>query len=205
MGSSEKKKMPLDSTQRPLKIPQKFTIYPERNDVFDVFERMMSSLIISKPADPLKYMIDWLQNDTERKIKASIVGPAGAGKRMLANHIAEQTGAIRIGQMEVVSDPYDEDIQQLRSMITNNEEIPVDMWTQPIIKRLSKPDCTRRGWVLEGFPKTRSQAIKFQEIGLTADYVILLDAPNTVLTARTRQASRSRNKRMLSPSFQLDR
>ena len=28
-GSSEKKKMPLDSTQRPLKIPQKFTIYPE--------------------------------------------------------------------------------------------------------------------------------------------------------------------------------
>ena len=68
-------------------------------------------------------------------------------------------------------------------MITNNEEIPVDMWTQlrayrlsiffkrkkkyfnskksrfqPIIKRLSKPDCTRRGWVLEGFPKTRSQA-----------------------------------------------
>ena len=28
-------------------------------------------------------MIDWLQNDTERKIKASIVGPAGAGKRML--------------------------------------------------------------------------------------------------------------------------
>merc|ERR1712131_3441 len=184
MGSSEKKKMPLDSTQRPLKIPQKFTIYPERNDVFDVFERMMSSLIISKPADPIKYMIDWLQNDTERKIKASIVGPAGAGKRMLANHIAEQTGAIRIGQMEVVSDPYDEDIQQLRCMITNNEEIPVDMWTQPIIKRLSKPDCTRRGWVLEGFPKTRSQAIKFQEIGLTADYVILLDAPNTVLTAR---------------------
>lgn len=47
-----------------------------------------------------------------------------------ANHIAEQTGAIRIGQLEVVSDPYDEDIQQLRSMITNNEEIPVDMWTQ---------------------------------------------------------------------------
>ena len=49
-----KAKMPLDSTQRPLKIPQRFTIYPERNDVFDVFERMMSSLIISKPADPLK-------------------------------------------------------------------------------------------------------------------------------------------------------
>ena len=30
------------------------SFYSKRNDVFDVFERMMSSLIISKPADPLK-------------------------------------------------------------------------------------------------------------------------------------------------------
>ena len=37
---------------------------------------------------------------------------------------------------------------------------------------------------LISYKKRPLTAIKFQEIGLTADYVILLDAPNTVLTAR---------------------
>jgi len=132
----------------------------------------------------MKYLIEWLQNDNSRKIRAAIIGPAGSGKRMLANHVSDRTGAIRIDKRDIVSDPYDEDIQVLRQMITNKEDIPPDMWTEPIIKRLNRPDCARRGWVLEGFPQTRAQAIKFQEIGLTPDYLILLDAPNTVLTAR---------------------
>ena len=159
--------MPLDSTQRPLKIPPKFAIYPERNDIFDLFERMLSALIITRPEDPMKHLIEWLQNDNSRKIRAAIVGPAGSGKRMLANHVADRTGAIRIDKREIVSDPYDENIQILRTMITNKEDIPPDMWTEPIIKRLNRPDCVRRGWVIEGFPQTRAQAIKFQEIGLT--------------------------------------
>ena len=159
--------MPLDSTERPLKIPPRFAVYPERNDIFDLFERMLSSLIIKKPEDPLKFLIDWLQNDTSRKIKAAIVGPAGSGKRMLANHVAHCTGAIRIGRREIISDPYDDEVAKLREMTTKDEHIPADDWTQPIIKRLSKPDCVRRGWVLEGFPQTRAQAIRLQEIGLT--------------------------------------
>ena len=94
--------MPLDSTQRPLKIPPKFAIYLEKNDIFDLFERMMSSLVINKPGDPMKFLISWLQNDNSRQIRASIVGPAGSGKRMLANHVADLTGAVRIDKRKGV-------------------------------------------------------------------------------------------------------
>ena len=30
---------------------------------------------------------------------------------MLANHVSDRTGAIRIDKRDIVSDPYDEDIQ----------------------------------------------------------------------------------------------
>jgi len=59
----------------------------------------------------MKYLIEWLQNDNSRKIRAAIIGPAGSGKRMLANHVSDRTGAIRIDKRDIVSDPYDEDIQ----------------------------------------------------------------------------------------------
>ena len=45
-------------------------------------------------------------------------------------------------------------------------------------------DCKRRGWILEGFPKTRLQAIELKRVGLSPDYLIVLDAPNSVLLGK---------------------
>ena len=45
-------------------------------------------------------------------------------------------------------------------------------------------DCKRKGWILEGFPKTRLQAIELKRVGLSPDYLIVLDAPNSVLLGK---------------------
>ena len=75
--------MPIDSTQRPLKIPPTYQVYAEQNDVFDLFQRMTESLVVDLPDDPLTYLVEWLKIDNMRKIHAAIIGPPGSGKRML--------------------------------------------------------------------------------------------------------------------------
>ncbi|XP_077707343.1 adenylate kinase 8 isoform X3 [Canis aureus] len=53
-----------------------------------------------------------------------------------------------------------------------------------IQERLREEDCIRRGWILDGIPATREQALMIQTIGITPRHVIALSAPDTVLIER---------------------
>lgn len=41
--------------------------------------------------------------------------------------------------------------------------------------RLSQPDSVEKGWLLDGFPRSSSQAIALQEFGFKPDIFILLE------------------------------
>ncbi|XP_034398456.1 adenylate kinase 8 isoform X5 [Cyclopterus lumpus] len=43
---------------------------------------------------------------------------------------------------------------------------------------------TEQGWVLEGFPQTRLQALSLQQAGVLPEHVVLLEAPDDVLSQR---------------------
>ena len=47
--------------------------------------------------------------------------------------------------------------------------------------RLSEDDCKSKGWLLDGFPRTGAQADALVEIGVSPDYVLLLDVPDEEL------------------------
>ncbi|XP_053427742.1 adenylate kinase 8 isoform X4 [Nycticebus coucang] len=50
--------------------------------------------------------------------------------------------------------------------------------------RLAEEDCIRRGWILDGIPETREQALIIQSRGIIPRHVILLSALDTVLMER---------------------
>ena len=56
---------------------------------------------------------------------------------------------------------------------------------QLIQKRVGMADCTSRGWVLEGFPQTRSQAILMAKKSLLPSNVIIVDIPIEEVYKRT--------------------
>ena len=56
---------------------------------------------------------------------------------------------------------------------------------QLIQKRVEMADCASRGWVLEGFPQTRAQAIIMAKKSLLPANVIMLNIPITEVYKRT--------------------
>ncbi|XP_052581125.1 adenylate kinase 8 isoform X2 [Peromyscus californicus insignis] len=64
------------------------------------------------------------------------------------------------------------------------KRIPNSLLVGLVQERLSEDDCLRRGWILDGIPERREQALMIQTVGLAPKHVIVLSAPDTVLIER---------------------
>eukprot|EP00057_Strongylocentrotus_purpuratus_P020625 XP_011675099.1 PREDICTED: LOW QUALITY PROTEIN: adenylate kinase 8-like [Strongylocentrotus purpuratus] len=76
-----------------------------------------------------------------------------------------------------------------RSCQSSGEPIPTELWVELIRNPVKLFDCIRKGWVLDGFPDTREQALALQEIGINPKHCLFWEAPDTVLM-ETRRARR---------------
>ncbi|XP_072286576.1 adenylate kinase 8 isoform X2 [Pyxicephalus adspersus] len=73
---------------------------------------------------------------------------------------------------------------KLARHMTETHEIPDALWVRIIQERLSKVDCVKQGWVLEGFPRTREQGLLLQMSGSSPYHAVVLEAPDIVLIER---------------------
>ena len=62
--------------------------------------------------------------------------------------------------------------------------VPDELITDVVVERLQQPDCQSKGWLLDGFPRTKGQADAIARMGIEADAFILLDVPQEVLVER---------------------
>ena len=71
-----------------------------------------------------------------------------------------------------------------KEYMDSGQLVPDDLIINVVVERLKQPDCQRQGWLLDGFPRTRTQADALKEFGIEADAFILLDVPQEVLVER---------------------
>lgn len=50
----------MDALKRPLRIPPEFSRYAEEKKLFELYERMVSELLVARPEDPLTYLHEYL-------------------------------------------------------------------------------------------------------------------------------------------------
>ncbi|XP_053337255.1 adenylate kinase 8 isoform X1 [Clarias gariepinus] len=174
----------MDATGKPLRIPPEMSMYAEKHEIFDLIQTLVESLVIDKPEDPIQYMIDVLKRERIEVPRVVILGPPASGKTTVAKKLCEHIGAVHITSSRILKD----DTELTRATKQNTEqsqEIPQDLWIKLIEKRLSRPDCVRRGWLLEGIPKSREEALCLQASGFAPKHVVMLQAPDDVLTERS--------------------
>ena len=55
----------MDAIKRPLKIPPEFGRYAEEKGVFQLYERLLSALLMHRPEEPLQFLAEYLSRGRE--------------------------------------------------------------------------------------------------------------------------------------------
>ncbi len=55
----------MDALKRPLSVPPEFSVYAEEKGVFQLYEGMLSELVLHKPSDPLAFLTAYLARPSQ--------------------------------------------------------------------------------------------------------------------------------------------
>lgn len=172
----------MDQTTRPLLIPPQFALYAEKNSIFELYQRILSQLIISKPDDPLQFIIDFLKKDVNASATI-MIGPPSSGKKTLSRLLAKKTGAVLLTQENILESASPKEKAALAKEIKEKSLTP-KQWSRLIKLRLEDYDCIRKGWILENFPETRAQSIAILAEGIMPKHTVILHAADSMLIER---------------------
>jgi adenylate kinase len=106
-------------------------------------------------------MANELANDTARKIGPVILlGPPGAGKGTQSRQVVDRYRVPAISTGDLLRDHVARGTElgvAAKLIMARGELVPDDLMYGIVADRLREPDC-RRGFVLDGFPRTAAQA-----------------------------------------------
>jgi adenylate kinase len=130
-----------------------------------------------------------------------LLGPPGAGKGTQAQRIIERFGILHLstGDMLRAAVEAETDVgRKAKQIMAEGGLAPDDLVIAVVIQRISQGDA-KRGFVLDGFPRTIAQAAAFDELldkqGLGLDRVIELKADENVLLDRIETRAREARDR----------
>jgi adenylate kinase len=119
-----------------------------------------------------------------------LLGPPGAGKGTQAKRIVSEYNIphLSTGDMLRAAAQAETSIgKQVKQTMASGKLVPDSLVLAAVIERTSQGDAAR-GFVLDGFPRTMSQAVTFDDFldteGLELDHVIELRADQKVLLDR---------------------
>ena len=118
------------------------------------------------------------------------LGPPGAGKGTQAKHLEDSYCLVQLSTGDMLRDVMakgDDIAKLIRSYQDKGNLVPDEIVVQLIADRISGDDC-HNGFVLDGFPRSLSQAEALDKMlekhNLTIDHVILLDVDYEMLVKR---------------------
>jgi len=128
-------------------------------------------------------------NSQERKAKLQLVisGAPAAGKGTQCEFIKSQFGLVHISTGELFRSAMRDNTKlgkEVRAYMEAGKLVPDNIVVEAVSARLNQPDCIQRGWLLDGFPRTRAQADELLKLGHAVDCFILLDVPHSILLDR---------------------
>lgn len=165
--------------------------YLEENEIYEIFETMMKSLIINQPEDPIPHLLDSLQKPETKRI--FIMGPPGSKRKehilTLADNFEDfKYEAICVGDLlnkEITKkSDYGKQIVSTRKTYSYPED---DIVIELVTKRIEQLEKEKRNWIIEGFPRTRKQALALTEMKFIPDRMILLDVSDELTKERIKQ------------------
>ncbi|XP_064227831.1 adenylate kinase 8 isoform X2 [Aotus nancymaae] len=158
--------------------------YGEANHIFELMQNMLEQLLIHQPEDPIPFMIQHLHRDNDNVPRIVILGPPASGKTTIAMWLCKHLNSNLVTLESLILNEFSYTATDARRLYLQRKAVPSALLIQLIQERLAKEDCVKRGWILDGIPETREQALRIQTLGIAPRHVIMLSAPDTVLIER---------------------
>lgn len=111
-----------------------------------------------------------------------IFGPPGAGKGTYSRRLQERLGIPAISTGDIFRDAIASNTElgkKVSAYVERGELVPDEIVNEVLKSRLTEPDC-RKGFILDGYPRTVDQA-KFLEGITKIDAILNLIVPDEIL------------------------
>lgn len=119
-----------------------------------------------------------------------LIGPPGAGKGTQAERLQKKLGIPHIssGDMFRAAIKSGSELgKRVKAIVDSGALVPDDTTIEVVMSRLSAPDC-KKGFMLDGFPRTVAQAqaldAALKKAGTKIDNVLLLEVPDRTIIQR---------------------
>jgi len=117
-----------------------------------------------------------------------LFGPPGVGKGTQAKQIVEKHGVCHISTGDLLRSEVEEGSRigwRVKNLMTRGVLVSDALVIQLVLKTIKRTKaCRRRGWLLDGFPRTAAQAHALLDAGLVPHDIIVLNASNETIIAR---------------------
>mmetsp|Transcript_43699 Transcript_43699/g.71324 ORF Transcript_43699/g.71324 Transcript_43699/m.71324 type:complete len:739 (+) Transcript_43699:105-2321(+) len=120
-------------------------------------------------------------------LQVILAGAPASGKGTQCEMIAEEYGLVHLSTGDMLRAAVAEGTELGRNAKTHMDGgglVPDNLIVGIVIERIQQADCQERGWLLDGFPRTRAQADALTAEGVKVDAFVLLDVPDEVLVRR---------------------
>lgn len=117
-----------------------------------------------------------------------IAGPPGSGKGTLCDNIVRDYGLVHISGGDLLREQIKAGTalgNEAKGYMARGALVPDDLVIRMILDRLRQPDVTKRGALLDGFPRTGVQAEALKKSGIKFNAMIVLEVSDAALMERS--------------------
>ncbi|CAM0910681.1 unnamed protein product [Alopecurus aequalis] len=128
--------------------------------------------VAAENADPLNVMI---------------AGAPASGKGTQCELIKAKYGLVHISAGDLLRAEIaagTENGKQAKEFMEKGQLVPDEIVVNMVKGRLLQADAQEKGWLLDGYPRSYSQAMALETLGIRPDIFILLDVPDELLVER---------------------
>jgi len=114
------------------------------------------------------------------------LGPPGAGKGTVAQRLVDELGLVQISTGDLLRESVKNGTElgkQAKSYMDAGELVPDELVIGLLKERIQADDC-RKGFILDGFPRTIPQAEALADAGVSIDKVINFGLADEVIIHR---------------------